>query len=332
MRIARRMPVECALEVVETTAELAAIQREWSGLARGPFQFPEWAFTWWRRFGSGDLHTLVFRKQDRIAGIVPAFLHLWNGRRQMTLIGSGITDSLDPPVAPEYQEEIARALGGHLVSDPNWDICDWQDLSIECPLRQVASDSLDVAVRSDAECTRVSLPESLEEFWRARSKDLRRNVRRYREKAENRGTLTSEIACEMRPELVNGLIALHEARWRARGQPGMIAANRSAPFLYDIAAEFARLGILRLFALRLDGELAAAILAWLHRGTLFFYMSGFEPRFEWFSPGQLLLSECLRYSYECGCRTWDFLRGTEPYKLAWGARPLPKCRVVITRS
>lgn len=326
------MPVDWALDVLKDVAGLIAIRREWSSLSRNPFQFPEWALTWWRHFGSGDLHTLVFHKQGRIAGIVPAFLHRWNGRRQITLIGSGITDSLDPPIDSECQGAVARALGVHLASNPHWDICEWQDLPIESPLRQVASDSLEVAVRSDADCTRVSLPESLEDFWRSRSKDLRRNVRRYREKAGNRGTVTCEIACEMQPELVNGLIALHEARWRARAQPGMIAANRSAPFLRDIAQEFARMGILRLFALRFEGELAAAIFAWLHQGTLSFYMSGFEPRFEWFSPGQLLLSECLRYSYEHGCRTWDFLRGTEPYKLAWGAQPAPKCRVVITRS
>ncbi|MGH9638546.1 MAG: GNAT family N-acetyltransferase [Bryobacteraceae bacterium] len=326
------MPAECILEVIESASGLGAIRSEWSSLACNPFQSPEWAFTWWRHFGSGRLHTLVFRKADRISGIVPAFLHRWNRRRQITLIGSGITDTLDPPIDPRCQEEVLNTLGAHLSSDTNWDVCDWQDLSIDTPLRRIASDSLHIAVNSDPECAAASLPETLEEFWGARSKDLRRNVRRYREKAENRGALTCEIACDARPELVNGLIALHEARWRARNQPGMIAANRSAPFLSDIAQEFARQGILRLFALRFEGELAAVIFAWLYRGTLSFYMSGFQPRFEWFSPGQLLLSECLRYSYEHGCRKWDFLRGTEAYKLAWGAQPAPKCRVVITRS
>ncbi|MGH9582136.1 MAG: GNAT family N-acetyltransferase, partial [Bryobacteraceae bacterium] len=308
------------IERVDNVARLVELKAEWSALVRTvpgltPFQLPEWAITWWGHFGSGDLHTLVFRKEERMVGMLPAFVHRWKGLRQMTLIGSGITDSLDPPIDSRFHGEIVEALRAHLESNANWDICDWQDLSIDTPLGRMESGrSFEVAVKSDTECTAVSLPATLEEFWSGRSKDLRRNVTRYRKKAEKQGAVSCEVACEARPELVEGLIALHEARWRARGEPGMIAANRSAPFLREMAEEFARLGILRLFALRFEHEIAAAIVGWLHRGTLFFYMSGLQPRFEWFSPGRILLFECLRYSYEQGCRKWNFLRGTEAYK------------------
>lgn len=320
------------LEIVSSAERLGGLRAEWSGLARNPFQSPEWAFTWWRRFGSGALHTLVFHDTGRMAAIIPAFLHPWNGRRQMTLIGSGITDYLDPPIVPGSEGEVVELLHAHLQSNPTWEICDWQDLSVETPLQRITAHPLKVAVESDSECSAVSLPGSIEEFWRARSKGLRRNLRRYRQKAEEQGNLTFDAVCEAEPELVEGLLKLHEARWNARGEPGMVAANRSAPFLHEIAQEFARRGILRLFALQFDNELAAGILAWLERGTLFFYMSGFQPLFEWFSPGQILLAECLRYSYAHGCRQWDFLRGTEAYKFAWGATPVPKCRVLITRA
>lgn len=287
---------------------------------------------WWRHFGSGDMHTLTFREQGRLAAIIPAFLHRWNGRRQITLIGSGVTDYLEPPIEPRCEAEVLALVQAHLESDTAWDICDWQDLSADTPLRRIESGSLQVRAQSDTECSVVSLPDTPEEFWKARSKGLRRNVVRYRKKAEAEGELAAEIACEARPELLEGLMALHEARWRARGEAGIIAANRSGPFLRGVAETFARRGILRLFALRFRGGLAAAILAWLNKGTLSFYMSGFEPRFEWFSPGQILLAECVRYSYEQGCRKWDFLRGGEAYKFAWGAEPVPKCRVTITRS
>lgn len=320
------------LEVVAGAADLAAVESEWSTLVCNPFHSPEWMLAWWRQFGSGDLHTLTFREQGRLAAIIPAFLHRWNGRRQITLVGSGITDHLDPPIEQCCEAEVLALLQAHLESDTTWDICDWQDLSAGTPLRRITSGSLQVCAQSDTECSVVSLPDTPEEFWKARSKDLRRNIARYRKKVERQGALAVEIACDARPELVEGLIALHEARWRARGEAGMIAANRSGPFLCDIAQAFGRRGILRLFALRFRGELAAAILAWLDNGTLSFYMSGFEPGFEWFSPGQILLAECLRYSYEQGCRTWDFLRGSEAYKFAWGAKPVPKCRVAITRS
>lgn len=320
------------LELVDDTERLYALKPEWSGLARSPFQSPEWALAWWRHFGSGALHTLVFRDQGRIAAIIPAFLHPWNGHRQLTLIGSGITDYLDPPLERSCEQSVIELLAAHLESNANWDVCEWQDLSPETPLQRIKSRPLNVAVKSDIECSAVPLPETEEKFWQARTKGLRRNVRRYRQKAEEQGKLAIEAVYEARPELIEGILNLHEARWKARGEPGMVAANRSAPFLRDIAQEFADRGILRLFTLWFDNELAAGILAWLDQDTLIFYMSGFQPRYEWFSPGHILLGGCLSYSYANNYRRWDFLRGTEAYKLAWGATPCARCRLLITRS
>ncbi len=53
---------------------------------------PEWLLTWWWHFGSGRLRVMVFRQMGEVAGVLPCFLHPWNGRRQLTLVGSGITD------------------------------------------------------------------------------------------------------------------------------------------------------------------------------------------------------------------------------------------------
>jgi CelD/BcsL family acetyltransferase involved in cellulose biosynthesis len=251
----------------------------------------------------------------------------------MTLIGSGVSDYLDPAIDARFGSEVIEALRAHLESNTSWDVCDWQDLSVDTPLRRIRpGSSFDVAVKSDTECTSVSLPASFEEYWSGRSKDLRRNVVRYRKKAEEKGEVAFEAVCDQRPEMVESLIALHAARWQSRGEPGMIEANRSACFLREIVDKFASSGLLRLFELRMENEIAAAIVCWIYNDRLFFYLTGFDPRFERFSPGQLLLFECLRYSYAHGCREWNFLRGTETYKFAWGAEPVPKCRVLITRS
>jgi CelD/BcsL family acetyltransferase involved in cellulose biosynthesis len=62
---------------------------------------------------------------------------------------------------------------------------------------------------------------------------------------------------------------------------------------------------------------AAACLLLQDRHRLYFWMSGFDAAFAQESPGTLLLGDLL----EGETRDAHFLRGTESYKLAWGAVP-----------
>ncbi len=245
----------------------------------------------------------------------------------MTLIGSGISDYLEPAVAPESCSDVVEQLRAYLESDSNWDVCNWQDLSFDSPLRRLASTIVD-----ETECYSLKLEGSFEAYWKARSKSLRQNVRRDKQKAEMRAPLHFEVSPRADAEPMQALIQLHAARWRKHGQPGMIDANRSAEFLRDVARQFAAQDMLRLFSIRFEGQIAAVIFGFEYAGTLFNYLTAFDPQYEALGLGRTLLYESLRYSFEHGYRAWDFLRGNEPYKLWWGAEPIPKCRVIVTRK
>jgi len=320
------------VEVINNFRRLIEIEPEWSTFARAIdsstiFQLPNWLLTWWRHFGNGQLHVVVFRDLDKVAGIVPCFLHDWNGKRQMTLIGSGISDYLEPPIAKEHCSAIINHLQAHLRADRSWEICDWQDLCVETPLKKFAS-----SVVEDTDCYAVPLVGTFEEFWQARSQNLRRNVRRYRQKAESRGALEFDVSAQPDAEVVQALIQLHAARWQKHGEPGMIEANGTAAFIQDIACKFASSGMLRIFSLRFDTRVAAVILGFEYANTLFGYLSAFDPRYEELGLGRLLIYDSLRYSFERGYTKWDFLRGNEPYKQWWGAQRVAKCRVIIARK
>ncbi len=320
------------VEIIDRPAALLEIQAEWSAFARTidratPFQLPEWLLPWWRHFGGGELHVLLFREKGSMVGIIPLFLHEWNGRRQMTLIGSGVSDYLEPAIAPEHREAVIECLRVHLAANPNWETCNWQDLSFDTPLERLASE-----IREETPCSEIRLTGTFEEYWKSRSKSLRQNVRRDRQKAESLGACEFEMSKQPDAESMNALIQLHSARWQRQGEPGMIEANRSAGFLADIAREFADRDMLRIFALRFDGRIAAVILGFAYRDTLFNYLTAFDPQYEALGLGRALLFESLRYAFENGYASWDFLRGAEPYKSWWGARTIPKCRVIVTRT
>jgi CelD/BcsL family acetyltransferase involved in cellulose biosynthesis len=318
-----------ALDVI--SARLADFEPEWQRFLQRippptPFQTPEWLLTWWSCFGSGEPHVLVFRHDARIAGVMPCFLHPWNGRRQLTLIGAGISDCLDPVFDPAHVSGIVDALGCHLSQTPGWDICDWQDLSAETPLQTLGAGS------PDTPCSEIVLNTPFEAFLQSRPAELKRNLRQCKNRSRAFGGLEFEAVSRPAADLLAALIDLHGARWREAGQSGTIAANGSAEFLLDVCPKLAVRDMLRLFVLRLGGRIAAMLLALRNQSTLFSYLPAFDPAYKKYGFGHVLHEHALRYAHENGYRAWNFLRGEEPYKFNWGAQPIPKRRLVLRRS
>lgn len=314
------------LEVIDKYSRLDEIEREWSAFAEKvqsltPFQSPEWLLTWWRHFGSGELRVFLLR-DDGIVAVIPCFLHQWNGRKQLTLVGSGISDYLEPAIAPERQAEVIDCLRRYLIETDDWDICDWQDLDGTTPFAALA------AAQEDTPCAEIQLRGAFEEYWAKRGKDLRRNLRRYGERADKMGA--SEFAVADESALIEDLIRLHGVRWQKQGEAGMIAANNSAEFLRDIAREFERLHILRVFSVRFRGELAAISVGFLYKSKLYSYLSAFDPEYEILGFGRRLLHDSLRDAYEQGYKAWNFCRGEEPYKISFGAERIGKRRLIMT--
>jgi CelD/BcsL family acetyltransferase involved in cellulose biosynthesis len=318
------------LELVRDIERLEEIQPKWTELvehdpASTPFQLPSWLLTWWQHFGSGSLHVPVFWRESRLAGLVPCFQHVWENRQQLTLIGSGISDYLDPIIEPAYSADVLEVLQEHLDQSQDWELCVWQDLSTATPLQKLRG----AYIHPDIQCAEAPLTGDFEQFWESRSKDLRRNVKRYSQRAREMGAVEFEATDEAPPELLNALIRLHTARWREQGESGMIAANRSEGFLRAIAAEMAVEDRLRLFALRFRDEVVAAIMAFRYGNKIYAYMSAFDPDYESLGFGRTLLYEALRHVYAEAYDAWNFLRGGEAYKSSWGAEPIARCRVVI---
>ena len=123
----------------------------------------------------------------------------------------------------------------------------------------------------------------------------------------------SEIATpEQAPEYLAALFDLHERRWQGEG---VLKDPRVRAFHQRVTRAFAARGWLRFHGLRVDGKLKAVLYAFARNGRVYYYLSGFDPEFEPFSPGSLLIQDAMSQ----GDREFDFLRGTEPYKYKWGA-------------
>ncbi len=325
------------VEVIQDVAQLRELTPVWKELAQTvphatPFQLPEWQLTWWSHFGSGQLHVMAFSVGSHLVGLMPGFLHDWEGRCQWTLLGTGISDYTDPLIKTEGRSEALHLLQNHLIANSNWTRCVWQDLTADSPLIPLSpSPAFDVSISEDMPCSATCFTGSFDQFWNSRSKDLRRNMRRYTERAEREGNLELTVLEHADPRALETLIRLHGERWQERGDPGMIAANGSAAFLCDVAAAFADLNMLRIFELTYKGKTAAIVMTFLYGDTIFSYTSAFDPTYDALGLGRNLLHGAFQYCFQNGIQTWNFLRGEEPYKASWGAKAIPKRRLVIER-
>jgi CelD/BcsL family acetyltransferase involved in cellulose biosynthesis len=324
-------------DILRTEDDLCRIKDEWSGLAlQQPattvFQQPEWLLTWWKHFGSGEVRAWSFR-ENGLAGLLPCFLHHWQESRQLTLLGTGVSDYLEPVIVPDRANEASELIARDLDRAHDWDICVWQDLNEPTALAAISRNSrLKVEVQDDTPCSRIAIEASFERYWEARPHGLRRNVRRYLNRAREIDNPRFSVSCTADAEALTSLIDLHTARWGRQRESGMVAANRSATFLREISAQFATRGLVRLFTLRFQEKIVSVILGFAYQNTIYAYLSGFDPEYEALGFGRILLFEAIRYSFENGFRSWDFLRGAEPYKSEWGARPIRKQRLVIRRA
>jgi CelD/BcsL family acetyltransferase involved in cellulose biosynthesis len=324
-------------EIVEPAA-LEALAGEWGELFAGcpdasPFQSPQWLLAWRRAFLAEGLWALAVRRAGRLVGLAP--LYVWrdpDGGRQLTLLGNGVSDRLDLLARPEDMNAVAQAVFERIAASPSWDRCDFRDLPADSPLARLPLQATDDLLEDEQPCPAVELPAQAEAVWELAPRKRRDDLRRCARRASESGELAFETAGpSRRAEFLAELAALHEARWRARGEPGVLADPAVLRFQDEATAALDRAGWLRLHRLRLGGRTVAVQYA-LQRGrTAYSYLTTFDAGFARLSPGMLLTAFTLEQAVREGARRFDFLRGREAYKYQWGASDRPQARRCIRR-
>ena len=106
------------------------------------------------------------------------------------------------------------------------------------------------------------------------------------------------------------------------------------PAYFDFYTALARQhDFTRTYALTIDGRPVAAALGLMHRGALLVVLGGFtQTEFKNQSIGSLLFQEIARDCIARGESLLDFTIGDEPYKLTFGAEPMPMWQVTRAGS
>jgi CelD/BcsL family acetyltransferase involved in cellulose biosynthesis len=313
------------VEVVTSRRGLEALQGEWRWLwARCPeattFQRPEWLLPWYRHFGPyfspRPPWVVTLRSEGRLVGLAPLAIREENGARVVRLLGEGISDYLDVLMDPELAPHGVRALFGWLArGGEHWDTCVFEQLREDSPLlRTPVPPGWGERTEVQEVCPQTPLP------WTVGGR-LASNLRQARRRLERLGPVRVEEADAGNLEaMLDTLVQLHGAHWRRRGEPGVLEDVSLQSFHREAAHGLLTARALRLYVLRVAERPVAAFYGFRDGTHVRYYLGGFDPDFERYSVGSLVVAHAFEEAVRAETTLFDFLRGREPYKYTWGAK------------
>ena len=309
----------------------------WNGLqaqARQPSVFLSWQWqtAWARAFlAERPLHLLrVSDDAGTLAGLLPLYDEGAGLRRFVG--GVDVSDYLDLIVPAGREEEVWQALLQHRAGEATeWDLHAIRAASptLDILPRLCPAAGIRAQVEREDRCPVLELPASWDAYLERLPGKDRHELRRKIRKLERELPGTS-VRCHASPEGWDGALAgflrLHRL---SKAGKARFMDERMEAFFRDATHALAARGWARLWFLDWDGAAIASFLCLEHAGSVGLYNSGFDPLHAKLAPGIVLLARVIRDAIDRGVPLFDFLRGDEPYKYAFGptAQDLFRVRV-----
>jgi CelD/BcsL family acetyltransferase involved in cellulose biosynthesis len=257
---------------------------------------------------------------ERLVGVLPLYELRESGVCKLLPIGIGLSDYIDALVDPAWPDAGEALLAG-IMDIPDWEECHLSDLPVGGVLRDAGGPAALREERSETvPCPVLTLPPEAAALETIVPRKTLRDLRQAASRAEAAGGVRIETAdADTLQSMLDNLFRLHEARWRSRGEPGVLADPAVRAFHRDAAPALAAEGMLRLYRMRIGDTVAAVYYGFASGSRSYAYIGGFDPEMPRLSPGALILRHAIGAAIAEDCAEFDFLRGGEAYKYAWGA-------------
>ena len=305
--------------------------------------------SWWRHYGEDHAERrrpcvlCVFDRRDVLVGIAPWYVRpagAWGGVLRFFGSGEVCSDYLSVLCQPGFEDDVAQTLADWLLQrreseselvgndTDRWGLLELTGVDAQDRITALLADQLGqggsiVDRRAAANCWRVGLPTTVDEYIAGLSKNSRKRFRRIRRRMLDSGRAvlrTARGTAELSAALET-LIELHQRRRHDLGQPGCFASKRFAAFHREVAPRMFLAGQAQMHVLHVDSRPVAAEYQLCGNGVVYAYQTGIDPERLDLEPGRACQTAILCWAIENGYRAYDMLRGDEPYKFHWRAEP-----------
>jgi CelD/BcsL family acetyltransferase involved in cellulose biosynthesis len=296
------------------------------------FVLPEWMEVWWQVFGGGaEKRVRTVRDRENVAGIAPFMVR----DDAASFIGdTDVCDYLDFIITPGREKDFCNVILDDLRESGIRQL----DLAHVRPDSHVLQSLAPLAESRGYEVTNVKenvslemdLPPTWEEYLAALNTKQRHEVRRKLRRLYEEGNI-KYLTIVTGPAITDAMGTFFRMFVESRQDKAAFMTEQMKSFFLALVDAMARLDLLRLGVLELDGQPLAEIMCFDYQDCIYLYNSGYDPRYTALSAGLLSKVLSIQDSIEKGRRKFDFLKGPEVYKEHLGGRevPLYRCRITI---
>ena len=337
------------IEVIDSLKGMAEMERPWSDLlARSRsdtiFLTWDWLYTWAENFIKDDreLFVLAVYRGEELIGIAPWCLFQHRSGilkfRHIEFLGISAagSDYLDVFAKRGKERDVATSIYRYLFFDAGsaWDKLFLQGLPADSLFLLHMIDKINEKgkyheIELGAFSPVTVLAKNGVEFMSSLSSNRREQFLRHSRVLRSRGELehVSAVPGENYDENV-----LEEFFFLYR---------KSRPGDHDLFFQFLKMFVFRCVGkrwvqidfLKVDGKIVATLLHFCYRGRWSMYLSAtdrdYYPRI---SIGNILIGLCLQRAIGENVRSYDFLKGSEPYKFHWAHEGRRSLNFVLWRK
>jgi CelD/BcsL family acetyltransferase involved in cellulose biosynthesis len=314
-----------------------------------PFATQEWHLAWGEHFLSPDEHIreqplfhVLRRANGECVAIVPLIL---SQRRfgplrvgSVALVGAdpGLSEIRSALIKPGYEWLTVRAVHERLAQIPEWDWIQWSGMN--APLAQ-ALEGESAPKRYDMTQDFVlDLPPTWEKFRAGLKRNIRESLRHCYNSLKREGHSFEFVVAREPGEVrvaLGRFFELHGMRAQMTNgarHPNLFATAHLQGFLHDLCGRFAARDAVRVFQLRIGGEIVASRVAFVLRDTIYLYYSGFDPSWARYSVMTTTFAEALKYAIANEFRVVNLSVGAEQSKLRWNPRLIEYSSALVERE
>ena len=320
-------------------SDLAALRAEWDELLDHSDQcvfFLRWSWVhlWWQNYAPPHSRLYLLTCRDgtgRLVGLAPLYCqqrqfagvpHI----RDLNFLGTGvgirISEYLDVFTRRGFEGPCAEVFAGFLLQRSDWDRLWLWSIPGRSKFLPHLKTALGITARAHLcdRSHRIDTANDWETAKRSWSRQFSHKIDRctrilYNEYAAE--FCRVETLAEVDPAL-NDLIRLHQMRWRAKGESGSFAYPKFEAFVRAAVPRAFQDGRLGFWTLKLRGQCAATLLAFIDNGVAHYFQSGFDMEYAKYSLGTVMFAQSIQACVSApGIREFDFMGGDAAYKDSW---------------
>ena len=333
------LPGEAEVFEVRDPEQLPLLREEWNRLHAatpgvGFFHTYDWFRLYWKHYGTGRrMRVLVVRSGEAVTGIVPLVVQKEKyqcGRVRVLTFPLSDWGMWYGAIGPDQAAVTALAMQHLRRTRREWDMIDlrWTWPAGEDPcrtdeaLRQAGFEATSTPYQQTSVLQLAGC--DWEAYFASRSKKCRHELRRQRRALEKEGEVElvrhrpapeAQGGGDPRWDLFDACVDLARRTWQSGLQDGNTICHREVePFLRDCHEAAARLGMVDLVLLKLNGRPAAFSYNYHCRGELVLLRMGYDAAVSRQGSGVVMVGYQIEDSFARGDQTIDMGIGEYKYK------------------